>query len=141
MIPSSVLLTILSPVASQVEITANGVSQTVILEPGATLVPLSAPSTQQLTVIPADPIWLRAQRVPPSGSNPRSGVPALQILPSFDGEENYWYKYTSTANVKTLWRTRLSGSLSNKRRIYGHWWHWGLTAYRRSMAYYEGNPA
>ena len=124
MIPSSVLLTILSPVASQVEITANGSSQTVTLEPGATLVPLNAPGTQQLTVKPADPIWLRAQRVPPSGSNPQSGVPALQILPSFDGEEllvqvHFYGERKNPLENQLVWE------LVKQRRIYGHWWHWG----------------
>ena len=123
MIPSSVLLTILSPVASQVEITANGSSQTVTLEPGATLVPLNAPGTQQLTVKPADPIWLRAQRVPPSGSNPRSGVPALQILPSFDGEELRVQVHVYGERKNPL-ENQLVWELVKQRRIYGHWWHW-----------------
>ena len=122
-IPSSVLLTILSPVASQVEITENGSSQTVILEPGATLVPLNAPGTQQLTVRPADPIWLRAQRVPPSGSNPQSGVPALQILPSFDGEELRVQVHVYGERKNPL-ENQLVWELVKQRRIYGHWWHW-----------------
>ena len=120
---SSLLLTILSPKTSQVEIFVNGLPQTVLLEPGANQVPLNLPDTPGLSLIPADPVWVRAQHVPQASAKPQSGIPALLLLPAFDGEEltvsaQFYGKRPNPQERKLVWE------LVKQRRIYGHWWHW-----------------
>ena len=119
----SLLLTILSPKTSQVEIAVNGLPQTVLLEPGANQVPLNLPDTPGLSLIPADPVWVRAQHVPQASAKPQSGIPALLLLPAFDGEEltvsaQFYGKRPNPKESKLVWE------LVKQRRIYGHWWHW-----------------
>ena len=119
----SLRLAILSPIASQVEIIANGSSHSIILEPGATLIPLTLPHAGQITLIPSEEIWVRAQRVPPASSKLRSGIPALHIIPAFNGKELtidvYFYgTRTSPSEDQVAWE------VVKQRRINGHWWHW-----------------
>ena len=120
---SSLLLTILSPKTSQVEIAVNGLSQTVLLDPGANQVPLNLPDTPGLSLIPTDSLWVRAQRVPQSSAKPQAGIPALLLLPTFDGEAltvsaHFYGARHNPQESKLVWE------LVKQRRIYGHWWHW-----------------
>ena len=124
---SSLLLTILSPKTSQVAIAVNGLSQTVLLDPGANQVPLSLPDTPGLSLIPTDPVWVRAQRVPHSSAEPQAGIPALLLLPTFDGEEltvsaHFYGARPNPQESKLVWE------LVKQRRIYGHWWHWSSSS-------------
>ena len=119
----SLLLTILSPNASRVEIIASGLTSTYDLEPGATLIPLAAASPQRITLTATDLIWVRAQRVPPSSDVPRTGIPALHIVPTFSDDRlgvdvRFYGKRTNPLENQVVW------DLTKQRRIYGHWWHW-----------------
>ena len=119
----SVLLTVLSPQPSRINIAAAGGSREFILAPGASLLPLDATNAAEITVTSPDSIWVRAQRVPPNNSDVQAGVPALHILSAFDGRK---------LNVKLELYGERKNSLENQvvfhllkqRRIYGHWWHW-----------------
>ena len=120
---SSLLLTILSPKDSQLEVVVNGLSRNLTIETGANQVPLTVPSTQRVTIIPADPIWMRAQRVPRASSELQTGIPALLLLPTLDGERllvsaHFYGKRSDPEESKLVWE------LVKQRRIYGHWWHW-----------------
>ncbi len=124
---SSLLLTILSPKTSQVEIAVNGLSQTVLLDPGANQVPLNVPDAPGLSLIPTDSLWVRAQRVPQSSARPQAGIPALLLLPTFDGEEltvsaHFYGARPNPQESKLVWE------LVKQRRIYGHWWHWSSSS-------------
>ena len=124
---SSLLLTILSPKTSQVEIAVNGLSQTVLLDPGANQVPLNLPDTPGLSLIPTDSLWVRAQRVPQSSAKPQAGIPALLLLPTFDGEAltvsaHFYGARPNPQESKLVWE------LVKQRRIYGHWWHWSSSS-------------
>ena len=124
---SSLLLTILSPKTSQVEIAVNGLSQTVLLDPGANQVPLNFPDAPGLSLIPTDSLWVRAQRVPQSSAKPQAGIPALLLLPTFDGEAltvsaHFYGARHNPQESKLVWE------LVKQRRIYGHWWHWSSSS-------------
>ena len=124
---SSLLLTILSPKTSQVEIAVNGLSQTVLLDPGANQVPLNFPDAPGLSLIPTDSLWVRAQRVPQSSAKPQAGIPALLLLPTFDGEAltvsaHFYGARPNPQESKLVWE------LVKQRRIYGHWWHWSSSS-------------
>ena len=119
----SLLLTILSPKTSQVEIAVNGLSQTVLLEPGVNQVPSNVPDTPGLSLNPVDPVWVRAQHVPQASAKPQAGIPALLLLPTFDGEAltvsaQFYGKRPNPKESKLVWE------LVKQHRIYGHWWHW-----------------
>ncbi len=119
----SLLLTILAPTASQVEITAGGLSSTYELESGATLIPFSASGPQQVTLTATDAIWVRAQRVAPTSDVLHTGIPALHIIPTFSNDKlevdvRFYGKRTNPLENQVVW------DVIKQRRIYGHWWHW-----------------
>lgn len=121
--PSSILLTVLSPQTSRIEMTINGRSQTVRLESGATLIPVNEANVQQVTIEPDNDIWLRVQRVPYLTTVSPTGIAALQILPSFDGrvlriQAKFYGDRTTALASDLVWE------LVKQRRIYEHWWHW-----------------
>ena len=124
---NSLLLTFLSPKTSRVEIFVNGLPQTVLLDPGANQVPLNVPDTPRLSLIPTDPVWVRAQRVPQASAKPQAGIPALLLLPTFDGEKltvsaHFYGSRPSPQEKNLVWE------LVKQRRIYGHWWHWSSSS-------------
>ena len=121
--PSSLLLTILASSPSRVDIYAEGLAESITLEPGATLIPLKTPGVQQLTLTPTKPIWVRAQLVPASSESLRSGIPALHVVPAFNGNElrvdvQFYGDRDNPLENQLVWE------LVKQRRIYGHWWHW-----------------
>ena len=121
--PSSFLLTILASSPSRVDIYAEGLAESITLEPGATLIPLKTPGIQQLTLTPTKPIWVRAQLVPASSESLRSGIPALHVVPAFNGNElrvdvQFYGDRDNPLENQLVWE------LVKQRRIYGHWWNW-----------------
>lgn len=121
--PSSLLVTVLSPDAAVIEIDADGIGGSFSVEPGATLIPLDAPNTRQLTLHATEEIWVRVQRLPEGIEQPRSGIPALQIIPTYDSGElsvdvRFYGHRTAPPENQVVWE------LIKQRRIYGHWWHW-----------------
>lgn len=119
---SSLLLTMLSPHASQIELTIAGQSQTIALESGANRMPLSA-GTTAVVVNSVAPVWVRAQRVSQNSAERQAGIPALLVLPEFTDSTltvnaHFYGERSNPQESKLVWE------LAKQRRIYGHWWHW-----------------
>ena len=124
---SSLLVTVLSPSAAQVEIDSAETTKSIRVEPGATLIPLEAPGARQLTLYATEAVWVRAQRVPKESANPRSGIPALQVIPRHDNSEisvevRFFGHRSESLEDQVVWE------LVKQRLIYEHWWHWSSPA-------------
>ena len=120
---SSLLLTILASNPSQVDINAEGLAESFTLDPGATLIPLKTPGIQRITLTPTKPIWVRAQLISASSESLQSGIPALHVVPAFNGNELRIDVQFYGDRDKPL-ENQLVWELVKQRRIYGHWWHW-----------------
>lgn len=120
---SSLLLTIFAADASTVDVRAGNVEESVALAPGATLIPLQVSGSQQVTLTPTAQVWVRAQLVPAGEAEFRTGVPAIQIVPTLQGQEldvdvRFYGERGNPVEDQVVWE------LVKQRRIYGHWWHW-----------------
>ncbi len=119
----SLVLTVLSAQSTHVEVASDGVVQEFDLQAGAALLPLPAPKTSELSVSANGPIWIRAQRVPPEEQQAQTGIPALLVLPTFDGKVLNVAVSLYGERADPL-ENQVVFNLLKQRRIYGHWWHW-----------------